>query len=509
VTVALVYPPLWDSVDSPPLGPAVLAGALRRAGVTTQFVDLNLAFHDWLFADDVLGELLAGMRASGHADEIAGLERLLATPVVQRITLTERTAPLMALAYSLGMIKRPVLGPQRFLVGVDSSRVRLDDLLDTGATPQPRTAFWTGWIAAHTRELIEQRPSLVAMTISYVGQLLPAILIAQHLKRSLSPAPRVIVGGPWCTHQAVSGVDVQPLFSVFDGIGVGPGDEVVVRAAASAADGGELPADLPGLWCRGRKRPELDRPPPTSPDFAGMPLARYFAAAGPRYPLESSRGCWAACRFCNYPALNKGYRVKPVDQITAEVADIHDRHPGAEITFVDDTILPKRALAIADELAVMAAARGHATPWTGCLRPDAGLDAEQCRALYAGGMRRVFIGFDAATQDMLERIDKRVTLDEVRALVRNYQAAGIIVSGNFILGLPGEKPEAQQAVPTLMAELGLDPKHVTTSLFALVRGSWYYDHIEELGWPDDWVRQVRANNVLTDFLPAYSLRVIQ
>jgi hypothetical protein len=50
---------------------------------------------------------------------------------------------------------------------------------------------------------------------------------------------------------------------------------------------------------------------------------------------------------------------------------------------------------------------------------------------------------------------------------------------------------------------------VTTSLFALVRGSWYYDHVEELGWPDEWVQQVRANDVLTDFLPAYSLRVLQ
>ncbi len=80
----------------------------------------------------------------------------------------------------------------------------------------------TEWIAAHAGAIAEARPALVAMTISYVGQLLPAILIAQELKRRCSPAPRVIVGGPWCTHQAVSGIDISPLFSVLDGIGVGP-----------------------------------------------------------------------------------------------------------------------------------------------------------------------------------------------------------------------------------------------------------------------------------------------
>lgn len=506
MTVALVYPPLWDSVDSPPLGPAVLAGALRDAGVATHFVDLNLVFHEWLFADGTLAGLLQHARAGDHAEEAAGIEHLLGLAPHTRIAQPERAAPLMALAYSLGMRGRPVYGPQRFLVGVDSSRVRLDDLLAAHGDPQPRMAFWTEWIAEYARPIVELAPTLVAMTISYVGQLLPAILIAQHLRRHLTPAPAIVVGGPWCTHQAVSGVDVSPLFSVFDGIGVGPGDQVIARAAAAAP---ELPRDVAGLWTRGQRRPELDRPAPSSPDFSGMPLERYFAADGPRYPLESSRGCWAACRYCNYPALNKGYRVKGLDQIVAEVAAVHDRHPGAEITFVDDTILPRRALAMAEAIGALGAARGHEVRWSGCLRPDAGLDAEQCRALAAGGFWRVFVGFDAATQDLLDGIDKRTTVAAIRELVGNYQAAGITVAGNFILGLPGETAAARDAVVPMMEELGLDPKHVTTSLFALVRGSWYYDHVEELGWPPEWVEQVRANDVLTDFLPAYSIPALR
>src|SRR5262245_41802554 len=120
MTVALVYPPLWDSVDSPPLGPAVLAGALKAAGAEARFVDLNLEFHEWLLADETLAWLLDQARAGEMRDELPGLEHLLTLPPATRIAQPERTAPLMALARSLGMVGRPVLGPQRFLVGVDS-----------------------------------------------------------------------------------------------------------------------------------------------------------------------------------------------------------------------------------------------------------------------------------------------------------------------------------------------------------------------------------------------------
>ncbi|MGC4067144.1 MAG: hypothetical protein QM784_21395 [Polyangiaceae bacterium] len=116
-------------------------------------------------------------------------------------------------------------------------------------------------------------------------------------------------------------------------------------------------------------------------------------------------------------------------------------------------------------------------------------------------MHRVFIGFDAATEGMLLEIDKRATLTDVRKLVRNLLAADIVVSGNFIVGLPGEVESDRRAVLDLIDELGLDPNHVTASLFGLVRGSWYYAHLDEMGWPAEWVARVKENDVLTDFLP--------
>ncbi|MBN2191688.1 MAG: B12-binding domain-containing radical SAM protein [Polyangiaceae bacterium] len=496
-STALVFPPLWDTLGAPPLGPAVLAGALRGAALPRVFHDLNLDFFSWLFADETLAELLSAARVAEATEELAELERLLGTQGRRRAVGPGRAAAVFVLATSLGMQSRPLLGPSRYLAGIHSSRVRLAELVS--ATPEGSVAaFWQRWMDARVASVAEGRPHLVAITVSHVGQLLPAASLAHRLRRLLPEVP-ILAGGPYCTTMATTDVDLTPLFAAFDGIGVGPGEEVIVRAAQSAPI---LPGDAPGLWIAGGSRPPLGKPAPASPDYAALPLDRYGEGEhAPWILLETSRGCWARCRYCNYRALNRGYRVKPVEQVAAEVADVQQRLPGASVSFVDDTIAPRRALAVARAVARVSMAIGRTIEWEGCLRPDAGLGIDACRALRAGGMHRVFIGFDAATEAMLQEIDKRATLDQIRALVRNLRMAGIVVSGNFIVGLPGETEVDQLAILDLIEDLELDPSQVTTSLFGLVRGSWYYAHLDEMGWPAEWVARVKANDALTDFLP--------
>jgi radical SAM superfamily enzyme YgiQ (UPF0313 family) len=479
----------------------VLAGALRNAGLSSTFVDVNLDFYGWLLADETLTGL-EKVLSSGEVtveaeEEHAQLLELLGCSEDARRISPHRTAALFALAASLGMSARPLLGPQRYLAGIDSSRVRMAEL--TSVEPQsPVAAFWHRWMDEHVAAIAAMHPRLVAMTVSHVGQLLPAAALAHRLRRLL-PEATFLAGGPYCTTMASSDVDVSALFTAFDAVGLGPGDEVIVRAAQGPA---ELPLDMDGLWVRGAPRPSLGKPAPSSPDFSVIPLENYRSGDRlPLIPLEASRGCWARCRYCNYIGLNRGYRTKPIEQVMAEVLDVQARLPGAPISFVDDTIAPKRALLLAQSLTELSTRLASPVRWEGCMRPDSGLDLVQCQTLRDGGMHRVFIGFDAATEGMLLEIDKRATLADVRTLVRNLLAADIVVSGNFIVGLPGEVESDRRAVLELIDELGLDPNQVTASLFGLVRGSWYYAHLDEMGWPAEWVARVKENDVLTDFLP--------
>ena len=53
---ALIFPPQWDP-RQPPLAPAILAGAMQRAGADTRVFDLNVALYRHLLQSTGNGEI--------------------------------------------------------------------------------------------------------------------------------------------------------------------------------------------------------------------------------------------------------------------------------------------------------------------------------------------------------------------------------------------------------------------------------------------------------------------
>jgi anaerobic magnesium-protoporphyrin IX monomethyl ester cyclase len=489
----LVFPPVWRTVDMPPLGPAVLAGALKAAGIECAVLDLNLTLHK------SLRRLPRAPGVSPGAPQGGGLAAL-------------QGGGLAALAFALGMDSRfPVAAASRYVAGVDSPDVSLTDLADPAGTAVigSRATFWDHWSSlAVAAKIAPMRPTLVGITICHCDQVLPALALARAARRLVSPPPLLVAGGPWCTTMAAGTADLRPLLRVFDAVGVGPGEHSLVRLARASP--AALPREMPGVILAGTlssarssaRSIAPEAPAPASPDFASLPLAAYFDGRPAGFPLESSRGCpWRRCRFCNYHRLNRGYTEKPIHQVVAEVVAALRLWPGAGITFVDDVLTPERVLELATAMTMLRRATGLSVDWAGSLRPDAGLTPAQCRILRAAGLNRAFIGLEAATQHLLERADKGATVEGATALVRNLREAGIRVAANFICGLPGETGPDRVALARLVEDLGLDPADLTFSRFAVARGSWHYQHMEEMGYPSSWIERVRANNVLTDFLP--------
>jgi len=57
------------------------------------------------------------------------------------------------------------------------------------------------------------------------------------------------------------------------------------------------------------------------------------------------------------------------------------------------------------------------------------------------GCWNVYIGFESATQSVLDRVKKGVTLDQLSQSIRMVREADMDVRGSFILSLPGETPQ--------------------------------------------------------------------
>jgi radical SAM superfamily enzyme YgiQ (UPF0313 family) len=146
-----------------------------------------------------------------------------------------------------------------------------------------------------------------------------------------------------------------------------------------------------------------------------------------------------------------------------------------EFFFDDDTFtanLP-RAREIAKKLAPLGLA------WS--CNSRANLDYDTIKFFKDCGLRLFLVGYESGNEDILTRIKKGVTLDEMRRFTRACHKAGVVIHGTFVLGLPIETPQSIQNTIQFAKELDLFSLQVSlaapypgTELFEMARqNSWF------------------------------------
>lgn len=192
----------------------------------------------------------------------------------------------------------------------------------------------------------------------------------------------------------------------------------------------------------------LDSLPPPAWDL--LPLARYRALNG-KVGVLSSRGCPYGCIFCvGYRMVGKKGRFRDPGKVVDEMEWLAKR--GFTSIGIDDdlfTLKRSHALDICGEL------RGRGLPitWHTFARVDT-VDRELLRAMAEAGCTDLLYGVESGSQEILDRIGKRISLEQVKRAVRMGQDAGIRVFASFILGLPGETPASLRATWEFARSLG-------------------------------------------------------
>lgn len=121
------------------------------------------------------------------------------------------------------------------------------------------------------------------------------------------------------------------------------------------------------------------------------------------------------------------------------------RYRFQEVAFQDETFFtsPRRVEAVAEELL----RRRLGVSWTATMRADQGfrLDQAVLAACKRAGMRRVMVGLESGSQEMLDRIKKDITLEQVFDTAEKCRRLGIRILFNLIVGFPDEPPESVAA----------------------------------------------------------------
>jgi hopanoid biosynthesis associated radical SAM protein HpnJ len=197
----------------------------------------------------------------------------------------------------------------------------------------------------------------------------------------------------------------------------------------------------------------------------------------PYVSLYTGRGCPAQCSFCLWPQTIGGhkYRVRSAQNVADEMAYMKKLFPHVrEFFFDDDTFtanLP-RARDIAKKLGPLG------LTWS--CNSRANLDYDTIKSFKDNGLRLFLVGYESGNDDILTRIKKGVTMDEMRRFTKDCSQAGVVIHGTFILGLPVETKQSIENTINFAKEL--DVFSLQVSLAAPYPGTELYDQAKLNGW---------------------------
>jgi radical SAM superfamily enzyme YgiQ (UPF0313 family) len=93
--------------------------------------------------------------------------------------------------------------------------------------------------------------------------------------------------------------------------------------------------------------------------------------------------------------------------------------------------------------------------WAATMRADQGakLSDETWQLCKASGLRRLLIGVESGSQEMIDKLNKDIKLEQVYACAEKCKELGIAVIFPFIVGFPAESDESVKATVKVMKEL--------------------------------------------------------
>ncbi|MDF1564761.1 MAG: radical SAM protein [Deltaproteobacteria bacterium] len=200
--------------------------------------------------------------------------------------------------------------------------------------------------------------------------------------------------------------------------------------------------------------------------------------------MMTSRGCPYRCTFC---VVHQGHKQRrnSVEQVVDELQMLEEEYGATYVYLMDPLFMAdrKRVFAICEEIQ----RRGLKVEW-GCDANVKLLQPELVEAMDAGGCVELSLGIESGVQRLLDIVDKRTTLEEVRTAVRNVQRhSDIQIEGLFILGLPTETAEESLETIRFATELKLDMAQF--SILCPYPGSKLFEELSQKGELQTGVRE--------------------
>jgi len=197
----------------------------------------------------------------------------------------------------------------------------------------------------------------------------------------------------------------------------------------------------------------------------------------PYVSLYTTRGCPAQCTFCLWPQTLSGHswRKRSSDDVAREMAQAKEYWPFVKEFFFDDdtfNIQKARTIELCSKLKPLN------ITWSCTSRVTT--DYETLKAMKEAGCRLLIVGFESGDQQILKNIKKGATVERARQFTKDCHKLGLVIHGDFILGLPGETRESIRNTIAFAKEL--DVETIQVSVAHAYPGTELYDFAVQNGF---------------------------
>ena len=225
-------------------------------------------------------------------------------------------------------------------------------------------------------------------------------------------------------------------------------------------------------------------------------------------PILTSRGCVYWCNFCTAVRMfRRKYRMRSPKSVVDEIEYFHKEYGVEYFTSYDDafSVDISRAEKICEEIML----RKLKIKWDCETRVDM-VNKDLLEKMKKAGCIAVWFGVEAGTQGMVDKMQKKIKIDQTIEAFKSAHEVGLMTVACAILGFPGETEET--AWKTVNFVKSLNPAHVGFYIATPFPGTPLYDIVKENGWLriDDFDKYDTATPVFeTPYLSMEKLKEIR
>lgn len=291
------------------------------------------------------------------------------------------------------------------------------------------------------RQSADFNAEIIGLSMVFTGRAREFCRLAQKL-RDNGYTGHLIAGGHFASFNCQRLLEDFP---AFDSIGLGEGEELICKLAENLND----ISKVPGLCYRNFNGDiVINSLPGRIDNLDSLPFPKretfcnYFGKS--IASILSSRGCWRNCAFCSINAWykrvgGKNFRYRSIDNITAEIKELYYKHGIRIFNFQDDNfflynhqeahkrfkeLVGKLRLEGIEEIAIAVKAR-----------PDS-ITYEAVSELDKLGLFRVFLGVENASENGLQHLNRKCSIEAIVNSLRILNDFNIHVAYNLLMFEP-------------------------------------------------------------------------